>query len=96
MNLSQVTIAPVFPLWSILVLFALGLAATFAQYRVTRAKLGSSRALGLSLLRLGAILFLVAFADDEGTQGVARHRSHDRHFKEHGSTRSERKREPPG
>ena len=62
MNLSQVTIAPVFPLWSILVLFALGLAATFAQYRVTRAKLGSSRALGLSLLRLGAILFLVAFA----------------------------------
>ena len=62
MNLSQVTIAPVFPLWLILVLFALGLAATFVQYRVIRGKLGQSRALGLSLLRLGAITFLVAFA----------------------------------
>jgi hypothetical protein len=44
------------------VLFALGLAATFVQYRVIRTKLGPSRALGLSLLRLGAITFLVAFA----------------------------------
>jgi uncharacterized membrane protein len=62
MNLGQVTITPVFPLGLILVIFALGLAATFVQYRVIRAKLGPSRALGLSLLRLGAITFLVAFA----------------------------------
>jgi hypothetical protein len=62
MNLSQVTIVPVFPMGLILVLFALGLVATFVQYRVIRAKLGQSRALGLSLLRLGAITFLVAFA----------------------------------
>jgi len=34
-----VTIAPVFPLWLILVLFALGLAATFVQYQVIRPKL---------------------------------------------------------
>jgi hypothetical protein len=62
MNLHQITIAPVFPLWLILVLFALGLGATFAQYRVTRAKVGPTRGLALSLLRLGAITFLVAFA----------------------------------
>jgi uncharacterized membrane protein len=46
----------------ILVLFVLGLASSIAQYRVIRGKLGQVRALGLSLLRLGAILFLVAFA----------------------------------
>ncbi len=62
MNLDQITIAPVFPLWLILLLFSLGFASAIAQYRFMREKLGHSRALGLSLLRLGAISFLVAFA----------------------------------
>ncbi len=62
MNLDQITIAPVFPLWLILLLFSLGFASAIAQYRFMRGKLGHSRALGLSLLRLGAISFLIAFA----------------------------------
>jgi len=62
MSLDRITIAPVFPLWLILLLFLLGFASAIAQYRFMREKLGHSRALGLSLLRLGAISFLVAFA----------------------------------
>ncbi len=62
MSLDQITIAPVFPLWLILLLFLLGFASAIAQYRFMRGKLGHSRSLGLSLLRLGAISFLVAFA----------------------------------
>ena len=62
MNLDQITVAPVFPLWLILLLFFLGLGSTVIQYRSLRGKLGHPRALGLSLLRLGAISLLVAFA----------------------------------
>jgi len=62
MNLDQMTIAPVFPLWLIFVLFSLGLASAIVQYRLIRQRLGHSRALGISILRLGAISFLVAFA----------------------------------
>ncbi|MDI7262015.1 MAG: hypothetical protein QME90_19135, partial [Thermodesulfobacteriota bacterium] len=62
MNLDQITIAPVFSLWLILILFSLGFASAIAQYRLLRGRLGHSRALGLSLLRLGAISFLIAFA----------------------------------
>jgi uncharacterized membrane protein len=62
MNLDQITILPVFPLWLILLLFSLGLASVVIQYRVMLGRLGRSRALGLSLLRLGAISFLIAFA----------------------------------
>jgi len=62
MSLDQITIAPVFPLWLILLLFSLGFASAIAQYRFMRKRLGHSRALGISLLRLGAISFLVAFA----------------------------------
>ncbi len=64
MNLGQVTITPVFPLWLVLLLVLLGLASVVAQYRLMRGKLGPSRALGLSLLRLGAIFFLIVFALD--------------------------------
>ena len=62
MNLDPLTIAPIFPMGLIFLLFALGLASSIAQYRVIRRKLGQVRALELSLLRLGAISFLVAFA----------------------------------
>ncbi len=62
MNLHQITIAPIFPLWLILLLFFLGFASAIAQYGSLRRKLGRSRALGLSFLRLGAICLLVAFA----------------------------------
>ena len=62
MNLDQITIAPVFPLWLILLLFSLGFASTIVQFRLLRRRLGHSRALGLSFLRLGAISFLITFA----------------------------------
>ena len=62
MNLDQITIAPVFPLWLILLLFSLGFASVVIQYRLMLGRLGRFRALGLSLLRLGAISFLIAFA----------------------------------
>ncbi len=62
MSLNQITIAPVFPMGLIMLLFGLALAAVWVQYRVSRAKLGNMRALILSLLRLLAIAVLVAFA----------------------------------
>jgi uncharacterized membrane protein len=62
MNLDQITLSPVFPLWIISLLFSLGFTSAIAQYLVMRGRLGRSRALGLSLLRLGAISFLVAFS----------------------------------
>jgi uncharacterized membrane protein len=62
MNLDQITITPVFPMWLILLLFSLGFASAVIQYRFMLGRLGRPRALGLSLLRLGAISFLIAFA----------------------------------
>ncbi|UCE55168.1 MAG: hypothetical protein JSV31_06930 [Desulfobacterales bacterium] len=62
MRLYPITIAPVFPVGLIMLLFGLALAAVWMQYRVRRAKLGNTRALILSLLRLVAIAMLVAFA----------------------------------
>jgi uncharacterized membrane protein len=62
MNLDQITIAPVFPLWLILLLFSLGFISAIVQFHLLRGRLGHSRALGLSFLRLGAISFLIAFA----------------------------------
>ncbi|NIS71595.1 MAG: hypothetical protein GTO12_22495 [Proteobacteria bacterium] len=62
MNVNQITITPVFPLWLIILLFCLGLFSAIAQYRGIRDKLGKARALIVSFLRLGAISLLVAFA----------------------------------
>ncbi len=62
MSLFGITLAPVFPVWLIIFLFCLGLISVLVQFRVTREKLGQTRALILSLLRLGAISVLVAFA----------------------------------
>jgi uncharacterized membrane protein len=62
MSLPPITIAPVFPVGLIMLLFGLALAAVWVQYRLSRAKLGNNRALVLSLLRLVAIAMLVAFA----------------------------------
>jgi uncharacterized membrane protein len=62
MSLNQITIAPVFPVWLIILLFGLALAAVWLQYSVSRAKLGNMRALIVSFLRLAAIAILVAFA----------------------------------
>jgi len=62
MSLSKITIAPVFPLWLILLLLFLGLAAVIIQYWLIQRRLNRSRAFGISLLRLGAIALILSFA----------------------------------
>ncbi len=62
MNVNTITIPPFFPIWLIILLFFLGLALAFAQYRGIRDKLGKTRARILSFLRLSAISLIVAFA----------------------------------
>ncbi len=74
MNLDQITMSPVFPLWLILLLFSLGLASVVAQYGFMRGKLGHSRALVLSLLRLGAICLLIVFALDPSLVARTEHK----------------------
>ena len=62
MNVFGITLAPVFPFWLIIALFCLVLVSVLIQFKVTRKRLGKMRALILSLLRLGAVSILVAFA----------------------------------
>jgi uncharacterized membrane protein len=62
MSLNSVTIAPVFPMGLIMLFFGLALAAVGVQYRMSRVKLGNRRAVILGLLRLIAVVILVAFA----------------------------------
>jgi uncharacterized membrane protein len=62
MNLNPITIAPVFPVWLILLLFGLALAQAAAQCVVNWTKLGHARALVISSLRLAVIIVLVIFA----------------------------------
>ena len=62
MNWDRITIVPFFPRWVIVVLLGIGLASVIVQYRLIRGRLGAGRALSLSILRLLAISFLIAFA----------------------------------
>jgi len=62
MNLIPITLAPVFPIWLILVLFCGGGISALLQYKRIRDRLGKPRAMFLSLLRLAAVCLIVAFA----------------------------------
>jgi uncharacterized membrane protein len=62
MNWEQVTLAPIFPIWLIVVLLLLGTGAVIVQYRLIRGRLGPSSALGLSILRWVALFFLIGLA----------------------------------
>ena len=62
MNVNPITIAPVFPLWLIILLFCLALAQAAAQCVKSWTKLGPRRALVISLLRFAAIVVVVIFA----------------------------------
>jgi len=62
MTLDQTTIAPIFPMWLIFLLFVFGAASAILQFFLIRRRLGHSKALIISILRLGAILFLISFA----------------------------------
>jgi hypothetical protein len=58
MNLSQLSIAPILPLWLILLLLAAGAAACVFQFRLLRRRLLGRRALLISFLRLSAFALL--------------------------------------
>ena len=62
MNLNPIIIAPVFPVWLILLFFCLALAQAAVQCVVNWTKLGRARALFISALRLAVIVVLVIFA----------------------------------
>jgi uncharacterized membrane protein len=62
MTLNQVAISPVFPLWLVFLLLFLGLAAAAYQYWLVRKRLGSPRAVVLSLLRLVALTLIISVA----------------------------------
>jgi len=56
------SLMPIFPLWLILLLLFLGLGLVLLQYVLIRGKLGSSRALVISLLRCLSFFLLISFA----------------------------------
>jgi len=62
MNLGQIEIAPVYPLWLILLLLLVGSLAGMVQYRLVRRRLGPYQALSISLLRLGGISMIISLA----------------------------------
>ena len=62
MNLSKITVAPIFPVWLILLLFFLGLGGTILQYWLVQRRLGGPKAFSISLLRLGSIIMILSFA----------------------------------
>jgi uncharacterized membrane protein len=62
MSTNTFTLAPVFPLWLIVLLFGVGTGLVFALYRRIRDKLDRKSALVLSALRLCAIALILAFA----------------------------------
>lgn len=74
MNMNPITIAPVFPLGLIILLFAAAVAAVGVQYRLSRPKLGTKRALKLSFLRLLAAVILLACALNPSLMTTAVHK----------------------
>jgi len=71
MNWKDITLSPLLPLWLILGLLGLGILALILQYPRLRTRVGGSRCLWLSVLRLGALLMLVGcFLDPASTERV--------------------------
>ncbi len=71
MNWKDITLSPLLPLWLILALLGLGILALILQYPRLRTRVGRSRCLWLSALRLGAFLLLVGcFLDPASTERV--------------------------
>jgi uncharacterized membrane protein len=62
MNWNQITLAPVFPLWVTLALFFLGLLFVVLQYGMIRKRLGQSKAVLISFLRLVTLSLLISFS----------------------------------
>jgi uncharacterized membrane protein len=62
MNWNQITLNPIFPFWVILVLLFLGLTFTLFQYWMILKRLGHSRAILISLLRLVTLVLIISFS----------------------------------
>ncbi len=62
MNLKQIILSPVFPLWMALVLFALTFGLSLLQFRATRRRLSLAKSLGLFSLRGATLVLLILFA----------------------------------
>ena len=61
MSSGQIAIAPIIPFWLVLLLLLLGLGLILHQYLLIRKRVGGSKALMISLLRLGVLSLLVSF-----------------------------------
>ncbi len=61
MNLREILIEPMIPLWAIVLLFSLGGVASIFQYWMTRKRLARSRGIALALLRLFTLFLLISF-----------------------------------
>ena len=71
MTWKDITLSPLLPLWLILALLGLGVLALILQYPRLRTRVGRSRCLWLSALRLGALLLLIGcFLDPASTERV--------------------------
>lgn len=61
MNMKEIFIEPMIPLWAIIFLFLLGGAGALWQYRATRKRLVPTRAAVLALFRLFTLFLLISF-----------------------------------
>jgi hypothetical protein len=69
MNWKDITFSPILPTWLILALLGLGIAALILQYPRLQKRVGRGRSLGLSALRLGALVLLIGcFLDPASTE----------------------------
>jgi uncharacterized membrane protein len=69
MTWKDITLSPILPLWLILALLAAGILALILLHPRLRRRVGGSRSLRLSALRLGALLLLIGcFLDPTSTE----------------------------
>ena len=73
--MTRLSIAPIVPLWLLIILLAAGLAIAFMQYRVIRKRLGPRKAFILSLLRLGTFSLIILFALNISVTSKKEHRT---------------------
>jgi len=73
--MARLSLAPIVPLWLLIILLAAGLAIAFMQYRVIRKRLGRRKALILSLLRLGTFSLIILFALNISLTSKKEHRT---------------------
>lgn len=73
--MTRLSMAPIVPLWLLMILLAAGLAIAFMQYRVIRKRLGRRKAFILSLMRLGTFSLIILFALNISLTSKKEHRT---------------------